>query len=428
MNIVSSELWPYNFNDAFRAITLHAYTDYTFRGGRGSCKSTTISEFILLLLMQHRSIHVLAARKYQNTLRDSVYAQFLWSISKLGLDTYFKCTTSPLQITYRPTGQKIYFRGCDDPVKIKSIKTENGYIGILWLEESSEFTPDEVRSIKQSVERGGDKFWIIDSYNPPVSARNWKNVEVATPNPHRYLHTSDYRTVPVSWLSEAFIYEAESLRNTNKRLYDNEYLGIATGTGLNVFDNIVERRIEPAELLTYEWHYQGIDWGYFPDPFMYAGMSYSSGKHELYLYDELCLRKCGNEKASNLLFAHLSAQQAELKKIDNRMNDYNVKDDLITADNAEPKSVADFREYGWNIRGDIKGKGSVDAGYKWLQSLNAIVIDRTRTPNAAAEFTQYEYNTDRNGNVLTGYPQGQEDHYMSATRYGMEPVWKRRGM
>ena len=102
--------------------------------------------------------------------------------------------------------------------------------------------------------------------------------------------------------------------------------------------------------------------------------------------------------------------------------------DRITADSAEPKSVADWRNWGAATRGAIKGVGSRNAGFKWLQSLSKIIIDPRRTPHAADEFTLYEYEMDhRTGEVLTGYPEGQPDHFLALTRYATEQYWKHAG-
>ncbi len=410
MKINAKELVPINFEGVLKSATKNEHIEFLLGGGRGSCKSSSVSVFIILLVIMTQNVNAIVLRKYQNTLRESVYAQLQWAIFKLGLEHLFKFSKTPLQIEYRPTGQKILFRGCDDPVKVKSIKADKGYIGILWFEEFSEYSPEEVRSIKQSIMRGGDKFWVFESYNPPVSASNWVNEYALSIDPKRLTHFSDYRTVNKEWLGEVFIYEAEKLKEQNERLYNHEYLGIATGTGLNIFENIEVRAITDEEINGLEWHYHGIDWGYFPDPFAYGSMAYDAKHKHLYIYKELYLYKASNWDASETL--------KEIVDQNNR----------VTADSAEPKSIADFRQWGWNITGAVKGKGSLDYGFKWLQSLDKIIIDPARCPKALKEFTGYEYEQSRNGDILSGYPQGQDDHYLALTRYAMESVWKKRGM
>ena len=413
MNLKASELISRNFFSVLKSILKQEYRFYTFAGGRGSLKSSFLSITIILLIMQFRFVNVLVLRKVSNTLLDSVYAQLLWAISMLGVDDYFKCTTSPMKIIYTPTGQTILFRGVDKPTKIKSIKLKTGYFAVAWYEESTEFTPEEVRSVNQSIMRGGGldgKFWIFDSFNPPVSARNWKNRDLLEAKANRLIHRSTIYEAPPEWVGTAALEEAEHLRITNPRMYENEILGIATGTGKNVFENVILREITDEEINGFEWIYRGVDWGYYPDPFAYCEMCYDAKERRLFIYKGFSLLRSSNENTQDELIKHGVHT-----------------DDPIVADNSN-KDIADFRAWGWNMRAAEKGQGSVEYGFKWLQSLTEIVIDPVRVPEAAAEFTEYEHETDKSGNVLSGYPQGQADHYMAATRYSMEPVWKRRGM
>jgi PBSX family phage terminase large subunit len=211
-----------SFFDAYRDIQAHKHTEYVFKGGRGSTKSSFVSEVIIELLINNSDWHVLVTRQVANTLRDSVYSQLVWAINYLGLSDRFKCTTSPLEITYIPTDQKIYFRGGDDPLKIKSIKPRFGYINILWFEELDQFRgAAEVRSIVQSALRGGDQAYIFKSYNPPRSRSNWVNKQLEIPKDNRYIHESDYRSVPAEWLGQAFIDEAMFLKDVNPPAYEH---------------------------------------------------------------------------------------------------------------------------------------------------------------------------------------------------------------
>lgn len=162
------------------------YSEFVFLGGRGSTKSSFISLNIIDLLMKNNNIHACVLRQVANTLRSSVYQQILWAISVLGLDDEFNCTVSPLEITRVKTGQKIYFRGADDPNKIKSIKVPFGYIEVVWFEELDQFSGEEsVRKIEQSVIRGGDVAYKFKSFNLPKSAMNWANKYIKTPREDR---------------------------------------------------------------------------------------------------------------------------------------------------------------------------------------------------------------------------------------------------
>ena len=418
MTLKASELISRNFKEpllyALDAKTHEPrYRFYTFAGGRGSLKSSFISIVIILLIIKFKFVNVLVLRKVSNTLLDSVYAQLQWAIELLGVEDSFKCTTSPMKIIYKPTGQTILFRGVDKPTKIKSIKLKSGYFAVAWYEESTEFTPEEIRSVNQSVMRGGGmdgKYWIFDSFNPPVSARNWKNRDLLVEKANRYIHRSTIFEAPVQWVGTAALEEAEHLRVTNPRMFDNEIMGLATGTGKNVFENITVREITDEEINGFEWIYRGIDWGYYPDPFVYCEMCYDAQKRTLWIYKGFSLLRSSNDNTQSELIAHGVHT-----------------DEPIVADN-DNKDIGDFRSWGWNMRAAEKGPGSLEAGFKWLQSLDAIIIDNVRVPEAVLEFTEYEYEIDKQGNVLSGYPQGQADHYMAAVRYALEIIWKRRGM
>lgn len=408
----------------------HEKERYTFTGGRASCKSSFISLIIVILIVMNPRYNALILRKTAKNLRRSVFEQIVWAIDILGIRSCFKIPksqTAALPITYtRKDGstQQIIFAGCDDPEKIKSIKVANGYFAILWVEEKTEFNPAELQNIKISALRGGNQFYIFESYNPPSAARHWCNREANTHDPNRAVFHTTYLDIPRDWLGDAIMHDIEQTKKTNKRAYDNIYLGIATGTGRGIFENIELREITDEEINAFDYVYNGIDWGYYPDPFAWGRMSYDARKATLYIYDELYLYKHGNIQASNALQEYLEAQCLDA---DGHPR-FNVMTDRIVADSAEPKSINDFYKWGWNIRGAKKGAGSLEAGYKWLQGLRAIVIDPERCPKIADEFTLYEHEIDkRTGEIMTGYPQGQPDHGMALVRYALEPVWRHGG-
>ena len=156
----------------------HGHTHYWLHGGRGSTKSSFISLCIVLLVVNFPFANAVVVRRFSNTLRDSVYQQILWAIGELGLDSYFRARLSPMEITYVPTGQKIIFRGADDPLKLKGVKFPTGYAAVVWLEELDQFDGIEaVRSILNSLRRGGDDFWCFYSYNPSRTMWSWVNQE-----------------------------------------------------------------------------------------------------------------------------------------------------------------------------------------------------------------------------------------------------------
>ena len=422
MTIKSNSIFARVYNSTFRHICTHKYERYTFTGGRASCKSSFISLVIVILIVMFPNYNALIIRKTANTLRRSVFEQIVWAINKLGLAGRFKIPKSQmaaLPITYtRKDGrtQYIIFAGSDDPEKLKSIKVAQGYFAILWVEEKTELKPQELQNIKISALRGGDKYYIFESFNPPSATRHWCNAEARQDDPNRLVIHTTYEDIPREGLGDAILHDIEQTKKNNPKAYENIYLGIATGTGRNIFENITLREITDDEIGKFDYFYNGVDFGYYPDPFAFVAMSYNEKEARLYIFDELYLLKHGNFEAYNALKKHMEAQGQDIGR------------DRITADSAEPKSIADFRNFGADMRGAIKGRGSLEAGFKWLQSLHEIVIDPARAPHAADEFTLYEYEIDkRTGEIMTGYPQGQPDHALAAVRYALEEVWRHGG-
>lgn len=382
-----------------------AHSEYVFPGGRGSTKSSYVSMEVIDLLMRYEQMHAVVLRQVADTLRGSVYQQIIWAISALGLEDEFNCTVSPLEITRRSTGQKIYFRGADDPGKIKSIKVPFGYIGAAWFEELDQFNGEEsVRKIEQSVIRGGDIAFKFKTFNPPKSANNWANQYIKIPREDRLVTESNYLTVPKKWLGKPFLDDAEFLKATNPVAYENEYLGVANGVGGNVFDNVLVREISDDELAQFDRIYRGVDWGWYPDPFAYVAMYYDAARLRLVIFDEYRCNKQSN------------AQTAEALKRRGV-----GKNTMVICDSAENKSIGDYCEAGIFARPAAKGPGSVEYGMKWLQSLNEIVIDNRRCPETTREFLEYEYARDKEGNVITGYPDA-NNHSIDAVRYALEDV------
>lgn len=410
MLLTLDDLIPCNYDEILNDILDHNHTHYIFKGGRGSCKSSFISIAIILLMIQpeNKDKHCVIFRKTANTLRDSVYSQMQFAITSLGLDKYFTYTVSPMKITFIKTGQTIIFRGVDDKMKLKSLKAPFGYFGISWLEECDTFSGmEEIRSILQSSMRGGNKFWCFMSYNPPQSVSNFMNKESLIQRDDRIVHSSDYRTVPREWLGEQFFHEAEHLKEINYHAYEHEYLGIPNGNGGNVFEYLEIRTITDEEISHMDRIYSGVDWGFFPDPFAFIRLAYDHARETIYLLDELYVNKWSNAKTGQWI-------------IDKGYTDYE-----ITCDSAEPKSINDYRDMGIPARGAIKGAGSIEYSFKWLQ-VRKIVIDPTRTPNAYQEFVNYEYERDKDGNVISGYPD-EGNHLVDAVRYSLEKFWSRRG-
>lgn len=378
------------------------------KGGRGSTKSSFCSIGIGKLLQMHPDCNAVCIRRVGNTLRTSVYAQMQWALDQLEPGVW-KCTVSPMEMTNRNTGQKILFFGLDDPGKLKSIKLPHGYIGILWFEELDQYDgPEQIRNVEQSCLRGGDFSFTFKSFNPPASPRNWANRYALEVRDRKIIQHSDYTMVPQEWLGRRFIDDAEDLKKRNPIAYNHEYLGEVTGCGKEIFANIKAERIDPSR---FERKYHGVDWGWYPDPWAYNCMSYDAARKTLYIYDELTRRRTRNEDTFKLLQERKVMADPETER--------------LTADSAENKSCGDYTEWGITCLPAIKGPNSIGQGIKWLQSIT-IVIDPEKCPDTLKEFTEYEYDADKNGDPLPGYPD-HDNHHIDAVRYACESIWREPG-
>lgn len=398
-----------SFYDIHWDIAEHKHTHYKLPGGRGSTKSSFVSLEIILGMMQDPKANAIAMRKVGRFLEESVFEQLLWAIDSLGATDKWKVKKSPLGLTYIPYGNRIIFRGADDPKKIKSVKLKNGYFKYIWFEERAEFDgAEEERNILQSLMRGGPEYIVFYSWNPPKSMNSWVNQDILEDRSDTLVKHTDYRTVPREWLGEQFLIEAEHLKETKPKSYDHEYLGIATGTGGAVFENVTVRTITDEELACFDHIKHGLDFGYGADPLAYIKMHYNAKQKRLYLFGEIYAVKLGNTKAAK-----------EIRKL-NPMNDY------ITADSEEPRAIATLNELGLRVIPAKKGPGSVDYGMEYLSDeIEEIIIDPKRCPNATREFTGYELEQDKYGNFKGSYPDA-NNHTIDAVRYGMEDDMIRR--
>lgn len=396
------------FREIHDSVKSGSHNQFVLKGGRGSAKSSFASVEVVLQLIQHPNVHAVVMRKVANTLRTSVYAQYVWAMSALGLNDKFKCTVSPMELIYLPTGQKIMFFGADDPGKVKSIKVPFGYIGILHFEELDQFSGEnEVRNLEQSILRGGDYALEFKTFNPPRTRNNWANQYCLQDKPGQMIHHSTFLTTPREWLGERFLDDADYLKTVNPSAYEHEYMGVANGTGGAVFDNIELRRITDDEIRAFDRIYMGVDFGWYPDPAAFLRVHYDKARETIYLLDELVANKLPNTGLAE------------------KIKERGYADGVITCDSAEKKSVADLRDCGLQAQAAVKGPGSVEYGMKWLQK-RKIVIDRQRTPYAAGEFTLYEYERTKDGEIVSGYPD-RDNHTIDALRYALEPVFLRRG-
>lgn len=406
MNVKISEIIAPSFYKIHKDIKEELHTHYWLKGGRGSTKSSFVSIEIILGMMKDYNANAVVLRKVGETLEDTVYSQLIWAIEKLGVSQYWEYKKSPLKLIYKTTGQEIKFRSAnnkEDYRKLKSTKFIKGYCKYIWYEETDEFfSAEEIRKINQSLMRGGKKFFVFYTYNPPKSINSWVNSEVILVRPDKLVHSSTYLDVPPEWLGKQFIIEAKELEKTNELAYRNEYLGEPTGTGGAVFTNLTIRRISDEEINIFDNIADGLDFGYAVDPLAYGQNHFDRMRKRLFIFNEIYKVGMSNKKLWE-----------EIIKV-------KIGRSNITADSAEPKSIDELNSYGKiRVKGAKKGPDSVEYGIKWLQSLNEIIIDPVRCPNTAREFTTYEYEKDKFGNFKSKYPD-ENNHTIDMTRYSRE--------
>ena len=393
MEVRLSQLVGQGFWESHRAVK-NGCNELVEAGGRGSGKSSFLSIELILQLLRHPQCHAVVLRKVAATLRTSVYAQLIWAVDALGLSGYFRCSLSPLECEYLPTGQKILFFGMDDAGKLKSLKMPRGYIGLAWFEEMDQFDPEEVRSAEQSLFRGGVFSLSMKSFNPPGSEKHWANRYFLEEKQGKFTHKSTYLELPREWLGERFHQDAEHLKQVNPQLYALEYLGIPIGSGDGAFPNLRLERVQIPRLPAAS----GVDWGWWPDPWAFNRVAYDGDSRILYILSELQCYRTGNRETGLMVKNHIPSGE------------------VVTADSAEPKSVGDYRQLGLCCRSAKKGPGSVAYGLKWLQSLTAIVVDPAVCPETAREFAACRY--------VDGHIPDRDNHHIDAVRYASQVFWR----
>ena len=399
------------------------HTFYHFPGGRGSAKSSFCALEVVQGIMDDPEANGIVFRRYAATMRESTFSQIAWAVETLGAGNLWKGNVSPMVFTYTPTGQQIQFRGVDDATKIKSVKPRHGYFKYCWFEEFSEFDgPNQIRSVLQSVMRGGNEFRILSSFNPPLSRAAWSNKYIQIPDEKALVFHSDYRMIPESWLGEAFTAEAQRLEAVNPEAYKHEYLGIPTITAGMVFPNVKERSITDADIDQMQHIYLGIDWGFSTDPLAVIRAAYDSRTQTVTILDEIVKRGCSNSQCAELLKEKgfdLRADKAIYISPFSGGSAYREKQ-IVICDSAEPKSVSDLQGAGIKAYSCQKYPGSVNYGIRWLQS-KTIEIDQKRTPEAYREFTEYEYMRSRDGDILAEVPD-KNNHCIDALRYSLDMI------
>lgn len=381
------------------------------KGSRASKKSSTQALKAIIEIVENPTVNWLVVRKVERTLRDSCFAQLKWAIHRLQLDRYFKCSTSPLEITYVPTGQKILFRGLDDPLKVTSITVEVGSLCRLWVEEAYEITSEEAFDRLDESIRGqlpdGMYHQVVLTFNP-WSDRHWlKKRFFDEPSENVLAMTTNYMCN--EFLSESDLILFEEMKK-NPRRYRTAGLGewgIVEGL---VFENWEEQAFDVNEVSKRPNVKSafGMDFGYVNDPStLFCGLVDTVAR-EIYVFDEMYEKGMSNEDI--------------LRKV----TEMGYAKERIKADSAEPKSIAYLRKAGLrNIRAAKKGPDSIRAGISLIQDYKIIV--HPRCVNFLTEISNYTWDKDKFDNMVNK-PIDDFNHLMDAMRYAMEEFDGRKGV
>lgn len=373
------------------------------KGSRASKKSKTTALWFIYNIMKYKGANALVVRKTYRTLKDSCYTELKWAIHRLGVDAFFNCTQAPLEITYTPTGQKIYFRGLDDPLKVTSITVDVGSLCWLWIEEAYEINSEADFDMLNESIRGevqGDLFKQITLTFNPWNDRHWlKKRFFDNPDKDTLAMTTNYTCN--EWLDEADLQVFESMKEKNPRRYQVAGLGnwgIVDGL---VYENWKEQEFNLDDVRTSATtSVFGLDFGYTNDPSaLFCGILDVKAK-KLWVFDEMYEKALSN------------------KDIYNNIEKMGFTKEQIIADCAEPKSIDELKYYGLRrIQGAKKGRDSINNGIQWIQELEIIV--HPRCVNFLTEISNYQWDSDKFGNKVNK-PIDCFNHLMDAMRYALE--------
>lgn len=375
------------------------------KGSRASKKSATTALWYIVKLMEHEQANLLVVRKVERTLRDSCYMQLKWAIHRLGVDAFFYCKQSPLEIIYKPTGQKIIFRGLDDPLKVTSVTVDKGALCWLWMEEAYEILSEEDfdridESIRGILPKG--LFHQVTLTLNPWSDRHWiKKRFFDEPSPNVLAKTTNYLCNEFLGESDLILFEEMKKNPKRYRVAGLGEWGVVDGL---VYENWKEQQFDIEEIRQIEGIQAafGLDFGYTTDPTaLWCGLVDKANKR-IYVFDELYEKALTNNMIAD------------------RITTMGYAKERITGDSSEPKSITELRNYGLhNIKGARKGKDSVNNGIQRIQDYEIIV--HPRCVNFLTEISQYQWEKDRFGQY-TGKPEDANNHLMDAMRYALERI------
>lgn len=377
------------------------------KGSRGSKKSKTTALWHIVKLMQYPLANALVIRKVGRTLKDSCYSDLRWAIHRLGVDAYWKATASPMELTYTPTGQKILFRGLDDPLKITSISVPVGFINFVWIEEAYEISKESDFDMLDESVRGElpDGYFkrITVTFNP-WNERHWLKSRFFDKESDDVLSmTTTYQCN--EWLDESDLKLFEEMKKRNPRRYQVAGLGNWGVTEGIVYENWKEEVFTLSEMRKCET-VAGLDFGYTNDPTAFFMGFLNTSEKKLYVWDELYEKGLSN------------------KRIFERIQEMGYSKERITADSAEPKSIDELKGYGLRVTPAKKGKDSILNGIQWIQDLEIII--HPRCVNFLTEIGSYTWKEDKFGRKLNE-PVDDANHLMDAMRYALEKYIRNKG-
>ena len=372
------------------------------KGSRASKKSKTTALRFIYNMMKFSGANTLVIRKTYRTLKDSCFTELKWAVHRLGVDQWWKFTESPLEATYLPTGQKIYFRGLDDPLKVTSVTVDVGCLCWMWIEEAYEImSEDDFNTLDESI-RGevpeGLFKQIVFTFNP-WNERHWikKRFFDAKADPDILAITTNYMCN--EWLDNADKKVFETMKIRNPRRYQVAGLGewgIVDGL---VYENWKEQEFKLEDIKECKSAF-GLDFGYTNDPSAFFVGFLDLENKKLYVWDEFYEKGLSN------------------RKIYEKITSMGYQKERITADSAEPKSIDEIKTLGIRrIIGAKKGKDSVNNGIQWIQDLEIVI--HPRCVNFITEINNYTWGSDKFGNRLN-VPIDDFNHLMDAMRYALE--------